>query len=166
MANNKLRKRERIQNIVKISAKRTHKGFQKIQPVLNKVKPIVNPRNAIFGFLILSILKPSFALAAPNSVPDIGDLPGWQGNITVAILLAGFIEESTYHTSCMIPGSQWLNSKIEAPIAIVGTYGCAAGTAFFTVLGGILRDSSVSQVVQHAQLMLSQHTVLHLMIQY
>jgi len=51
-------------NVVKASAKRTHKGFQKIQPLLNKVKPIVNPRNALFGFLVMSLPQPSAALAA------------------------------------------------------------------------------------------------------
>ena len=55
MDNKKLRKRDRVLNVIKAGAKRTHKGFQKIQPVLNKVKPIVNPRNALFGFIVMSL---------------------------------------------------------------------------------------------------------------
>ena len=55
------RKRDRVLNVFKAGAKRTHKGFQKIQPVLNKVKPIVNPRNALLGFLVMSVLSPSAA---------------------------------------------------------------------------------------------------------
>ena len=57
MENEKLRKRDRALNVVKAGAKRTHKGFQKIQPVLNKVKLIVHPRNALFGFLIMRLLQ-------------------------------------------------------------------------------------------------------------
>ena len=72
----KLRKRDRVLNVVKAGAKRTHKDFQKIQPVLNKVNPIVNPRNALFGFLVMSVLQPSSALADPNPVPEVKDLPG------------------------------------------------------------------------------------------
>ena len=92
-------------NVVKAGAKRTHKGFQKIQPVLKKVKPIVNPRNALLGFIFMSVLNPLPSLAVPNSIPDVPGLDGWQGNVTVAIILAGLVEETTYHTSCMIPGS-------------------------------------------------------------
>ena len=66
MENKKLRKRDRALNLVKAGAKRTHKGFQKIQPVLKKVKPIVNPRNALLGFLFMSVLSPSLALAVPK----------------------------------------------------------------------------------------------------
>lgn len=75
---------------------RGREGFQKIQPVLNKVKPIVNTRNALFEFLIMEILQPSFALAAPNPIPDVDSLPDWTGNVTVALFLAGMIEETTY----------------------------------------------------------------------
>ena len=42
-----------VLNVVKAGAKRIHKGFQKIQPLLDKVKPIVNPRNALLGFLFM-----------------------------------------------------------------------------------------------------------------
>ena len=129
MNNKKLRKRDRALNVVKASAKRTYKGFQKIQPVLKKVKPIVNPRNALLGFICMSVLSPSPSLAAPNPLPDVPDLPGWTGNVTVAALLAGVVEETTYHTSCMVYGSQWFNSRIGAPLAAVGAYGCAAGSA-------------------------------------
>lgn len=81
MDNKKLRKRDRALNLVKAGAKRTHKGFQKVQPVVKKVKVIVNPRNALLGFLFMSIL-PSSALAAPNPIPDVeGLLPGWTGNL-------------------------------------------------------------------------------------
>ena len=121
MENKKLRKRDRVLNVVKAGAKRTHKGFQKIQPVLNKVKPLVNPRNALLGFLVMSVLSPSMALASPNPVPDVG-------NVTVSLILSGVVEETTYHTSCLIPGSQWFNSKIGAPVAALGCYGCAAGS--------------------------------------
>ena len=128
MENKKLRKRDRALNIVKAGAKRTQKGFQKIQPVLNKVKPLVNPRNALLGFLVMSVLSPSMALASPNPVPDVG-------NVTVSLILSGVVEETTYHTSCLIPGSQWFNSKIGAPIAALGTYGCSAGAAFCYSVG-------------------------------
>ena len=80
MENKKLRKRDRALNVVKAGAKRTHKGFQKIQPVLKKVKPIVNPRNALLGFLFMSVM-PSSALAALNSLPDVEGLPGWTGRL-------------------------------------------------------------------------------------
>ena len=134
MDNKKLRKRDRALNLVKAGAKRTHRGFQKVQPVVKKVKVIVNPRNALLGFLFMSIL-PSCALAAPNPIPEVKDLPGWTGNLTVAIFLAGFIEESTYGACCMIPGSQWFNSRIGAPIATLSVYGCAAGAAFCHSVG-------------------------------
>ena len=74
----------------------------------------------------MSFLKPSMALAVPNSLPD---LPGWTGNITIALLLATMIEESTYCISCMIPGSQWANARIGALIAAVGAWGCYAGAS-------------------------------------
>jgi hypothetical protein len=73
MDNKKLRKRDRVLNLVKAGAKRTHKGFQKVQPVVKKVKVIVNPRNALLGFLFMSILHSS-ALAAPNPIPDVEGL--------------------------------------------------------------------------------------------
>ena len=76
MANIKLRKRDRVWNVIKTGAKRTHKGFQKIQPVLKKVKPILNPRNALLGFLVMSVLQPSTAVAAPNPLPHVEGLPG------------------------------------------------------------------------------------------
>ena len=38
MDNKKLRKRDRALNLVKAGAKRTHKGFQKVQPVVKKSK--------------------------------------------------------------------------------------------------------------------------------
>ena len=128
MENKKLRKRDRVLNVVKAGAKRTHKGFQKIQPVLNKVKPLVNPRNALLGFLVMSGLSPSMALAGPNPIPEVPELEGWQGNVTFATIMSGVVEEATYHTSCMVPGSQWFNSKIGAPVAALGCYGCAAGS--------------------------------------
>jgi len=135
MYNKKLRKRDRVLNVVKAGGKITYKGFQKIQPVLKKVKPIVNPRNALLGFLFMSVLSPSLSLAVPNPIPDVPELPGWKGNITVAVILAGIVEETTYHTSCMVPGSQWFNSKLGAPLAAIGAYGCAAGAAFCHSVG-------------------------------
>tara|TARA_B110001452_G_C15039147_1_gene362954 strand:- start:54 stop:626 length:573 start_codon:yes stop_codon:yes gene_type:complete len=128
MADKKLRKRDRALNVVKAGAKVTYKGFQKIQPVLKKVKPIINPRSAVLGFLFMSLFSPSSAFAAPNPIPDVPDLPGWTGNLTLAAVLATVVEETTYHTASMVPGSQWFNSKIGAPIAAVGAYGCAAGS--------------------------------------
>ena len=106
MENKKLRKRDRVLNVFKTGAKRTHKGFQKIQPILNKVKPIVNPRNALLGFIVMSVLSPSAALAVPNPIPDVDGLPGWTGNLTVAMMLSGVVEETTYHASSMVPGSK------------------------------------------------------------
>jgi len=135
MENQKLRKRDRVLNVFKAGAKRTHKGFQKIQPVLNKVKPIVNPRNALLGFLVMSVLSPSAALAAPNPIPDVDGLPGWTGNLTVSLILSGVVEETTYRTACMVPGSQWFNSRIGCPIAALGAYGCAAGAQFCHSVG-------------------------------
>nr|YP_010596586.1 hypothetical protein PKF17_pgp027 [Chrysotila carterae]WAK83222.1 hypothetical protein [Chrysotila carterae] len=77
----KLRKRDHALNVVKAGAKRTYKGFQKIKPVLNKVKSIINPRKAVFGFILLSCLpfiQPSSALASemPNPLPSVDGLPG------------------------------------------------------------------------------------------
>ena len=93
MDSKKLRKRDRAWNVVKAGAKITKKGFQKVQPVLSKVKPIINPRNVLLGFILMSFLKPSLALAVPNPEPDVNDLPGWTGNVTVALLLARMIQE-------------------------------------------------------------------------
>lgn len=132
----RLRKRDRAWNVVKTGAKRTHKGFQKIQPVLNKVKPIVKPRKALFGFILLSFLKPSMALALqmPNPVPEVEGLPGWTGNLTVALFLAGMVEESTYHTSCIVPGSLAVNI-IGVPIALLGTWGFAVSASICHSVG-------------------------------
>jgi hypothetical protein len=105
-------------NAVKAGAERTYKGFQKIQPILKKVKPIVSPRNTLLGFLFMSVI-PASTLAAPNPVDG---LPGWTSNVTVALMLASFVEETTYYTSCMVPGSQWFNSRIAAPAAAVSMY--------------------------------------------
>ena len=33
------------------------------------------------------------AKAAPNPIPNVDGLPGWTGNVTVAMMLAGFVEE-------------------------------------------------------------------------
>ena len=128
MENKKLRKRDRVLNVVKAGAKRTYKGCQRIQPLSNKLKPIINPRNALLGILFMSFLGPSAALAAPNPIPEVKDLPGWTGNITLASVIAGVVEETTYHTSCMVPGSQWFNSRIAAPLAAIAAYGCSAGS--------------------------------------
>ena len=134
MDNKKLRKRDRALNLVKAGAKRTHRGFQKVQPVVKKVKVIVNTRNALLGFLFMSIL-PSSALAAPNPIPNVDGLPGWTGNVTVALMVAGFVEETTYGACCMIPGSQWFNSRIGAPLAAISAYGCAAGSGAYHSVG-------------------------------
>ena len=74
----------------------------------------------------MSFLKTSLALAAPNLIPDVNDLPGWTVNVLVALLLAGMVEESTYRAFCLIPVSQWINAKIGASVAVVGAYDCAA----------------------------------------
>jgi len=126
MENKKLRKRDRVLNVVKAGAKTTHKGFQKIQPVLKKVKLIINPRNALLGFLFMSVFSPSAAVASPNPIPEVDGLPGWTGNMTFIAVMAGTIEEATYHGACMVPGSQWFNSRLGAPLAVLGSYGCAA----------------------------------------
>lgn len=39
--------------------------------------------------------------------------------------MATMIEESTYRASCIIPGSQWVNSRIWAPLAVVGAHRAA-----------------------------------------
>ena len=62
--NEKLRKRDRALNAVKSGAKRARKFCQKIQPLSNKLKPIINPRSALFGLILISILKPTISLAA------------------------------------------------------------------------------------------------------
>ena len=134
MDNKKLRKRDRVLNVVKAGAKRTHKGFQKIQPVLKKIKPIVNTRNALLGFLFMSVM-PSSALAAPNPIPEVKDLPSWTGNVTVAMILASLVEEATYHTCCMVPGSQWFNSRIGAPLTAISAYACAGGSSVCYSIG-------------------------------
>ena len=68
------------------------------------------------------------ALADHSPLDEVPDLPSWAGNITFALLLEGFIEESIYHASCMMPGSQWVNSKIGDPIcSIRGAYRYVAG---------------------------------------
>ena len=35
----------------------------------------------------------------------------------------------------MVPGSNWFNSRIGAPLALVGSYGCAAGAAICHSVG-------------------------------
>tara|TARA_B100000768_G_scaffold145782_1_gene138722 strand:- start:1958 stop:2539 length:582 start_codon:yes stop_codon:yes gene_type:complete len=129
--NEKLRKRDRALNAVKSGAKRARKFCQKIQPLSNKLKPIINPRSALFGLILISILKPTISLAAielPGDLPlprdSYGDLPGWKGNLSMVIIIAGAVEETTYRTSSMVPGSSWFNSRIAAPIAAVGSYAC------------------------------------------
>jgi hypothetical protein len=72
-------------NAVKAGAERTYKGFQKIQPILKKVKTIASPRNTLLGFLFMSVM-PASALAAPNPIPDVDGLPGWTGNVTVTLI--------------------------------------------------------------------------------
>lgn len=125
----KLRKRDRALNAVKSGAKRARKFYQKIQP---KLKPLINPRSALFGFILISILKPTVALAAvTDEIPfpndSLNDLPGWKGNISTAIVFALLVEESTFHASSIIPGSKWFNSRIAAPVAALGTYACVGG---------------------------------------
>jgi hypothetical protein len=39
--------------------------------------------------------------------------------------MATMIEESTYRASCIIPDSQWVNSRIWAPLAVVGAHRAA-----------------------------------------
>jgi hypothetical protein len=130
--NEKLRKRDRALNAVKSGAKRARKFCQKIQPLSNKLKPIINPRSALFGLILISILKPTIALAAvtdglPLPKDSLNDLLGWKGNLSMAVLIATCVEETTYRTSSMIPGSSWFNSRIAAPVAAVGTYACVGG---------------------------------------
>ena len=45
------------------------------------------------------------------------------------MFLTTFVEETTFYTSRLVPGSQWFNSRIGAPIAAVGSYVCAGGAA-------------------------------------
>ena len=81
---------------------------------------------ALFGFILLSFRKPSMVLEALNPISDVPELTGWNGNVTVALLLATLVEEITYRASCMIPGSQWVNGCLPA---VVGAWGCAADTS-------------------------------------
>jgi len=145
----KLRKRDRALNVVKSGVRKARKFYQKIQPISNKLKPIINPRNALFGLILVSILNPKIALAAvgdggippamppggppvpnmPFGVPgdSLDDLPGWKGNMSMALFLAAVAEETTYHTSSMVPGMTWFNSRIAAPVAAISTYACIGG---------------------------------------
>ena len=66
-----MRKRDHVLNVVKSGAKRTRKVFQKVQPVLNKAKLIISPRNTLSGFILMPFQKPSMALAAPSPVPEV-----------------------------------------------------------------------------------------------
>lgn len=79
--------------------------------------------------MVVTLFATAPALAAPNPIPNVDGLPGWTGNVTVAMMLAGFVEETTYGACCMIPGSQWFNSRIGAPLAAISAYGFAAGAA-------------------------------------
>ena len=83
----------------------------------------------------MSFLKTSLALAAPNLIPDVNDLPGWTVNVLVALLLAGMVEESTYRASCLMPGSQWVNSRIRGPVAVLGAWGCSSGASLCDSVG-------------------------------
>jgi hypothetical protein len=67
IVNKKLRKRDRALNAVKSGAKRVRKISQKVQRVFNKVKPIINPCNALFGFLLKRTLKLTLDSAAPTN---------------------------------------------------------------------------------------------------
>ena len=53
MENQKLRKRDRVLNVFKAGAKELTKVFKKTR--IKQGKPIVNPRNALLGFLVISI---------------------------------------------------------------------------------------------------------------
>jgi hypothetical protein len=139
MVNKKLRKRDRALNILKAGSKTTQKGFQKI-------KPILNPRAALLSFILISILKPSMVLAAPSSAgwtapSSAQNVPGVTNQyfatmpLTVIATTFVLIEESTYHASCAIPGSQWANSRIGAPVAVVGAWGCAVGASVCSSVG-------------------------------
>ena len=79
-------------------------------------------------------------LAAHNPIPDVDGLPGWAGNVTVALMLASFVEETTYHTFCMVPGSQWFNSSIAAPAAAVSAYACAGVDSLFPTLSWYTKE--------------------------
>lgn len=114
---------------------------------------------------LIAIIIPGKALAAPNPIPDVDGLPGWTGNVTVALMLASFVEETTYYTSCMVPGSQWFNSRIAAPAAAVSVY-VLVQIHFSQVQAGTQRGGSVWQVEPRVQLISSVYIVPHLMTQY
>ena len=43
--------------------------------------------------MVVTLFATAPALAAPNPIPNVDGLPGWTGNVTVAMMLAGFVEE-------------------------------------------------------------------------
>ena len=68
-------------------------------------------------------------------VCSVQELPGGAGNVALSMLLAGVVNETTYHTSCLFPGSQWFNSRTAAPVAVVGAYVCAGGAEGCDIVG-------------------------------
>ena len=72
----------------------------------------------------MTIMTPS-----PSLAWDIPNVEGPVGNLTVATFLAASIEESSFHASSMIPGAEWFNQYIGAPVALGGSIVCSAGAA-------------------------------------
>lgn len=73
------------------------KDFQKVKSIIKTLKPIT--RNVIFGIILTMLLTPSLSMVVDKipsvNVPPINELSGFQGNITISLILAPAIQEST-----------------------------------------------------------------------
>ena len=78
----------------------------------------------MLGFIFVARMTPS-----PSLAWDRSSVENAAENLAFADFLAAVVEESSYHASLLIPGAEWFNQYIEAPIAFAGTLGCTAGAA-------------------------------------
>ena len=76
MNSSKLCKRNAVRNALKSSVKTVGKGFQKVNPILQKAKAIVKSRNSTLGFIIFYVcINKAVAIPITILVKDLGDIP-------------------------------------------------------------------------------------------
>ena len=83
----RLRKRDGARNALKSGPKIVGKGFQKVKPIVQKSKCIINPRTAILELIFGALSAPYSAMAW--EIPNVQDAAG---NLTVVAFLAAAVE--------------------------------------------------------------------------